>query len=124
MALVRMEVRTVKGHRELKQGFVSRRRWTEADARAALGAAAKSGLSLPAFAARHGLEVERLWRWRRVLGGGAEIPRFREIKAEVAVVGGTGFEIGLRNGRVVRVGSGFDAEALVRLLAVVDERPC
>ena len=45
-----------------------RRRWTPADARSAVAALEASGLSPLAFARREGLEVERLYRWRRRLG--------------------------------------------------------
>jgi len=40
-----------------------RRRWTEEDARAALDAFARSGLSMRAFAKAAGINVQRLARW-------------------------------------------------------------
>jgi hypothetical protein len=50
---------------------------------------------------------------------------FVEVTALATSRGSTsGFEVALRNGRVVRVGAGFDARELRRLLAVVDEAPC
>ena len=43
-------------------------RWREADAREALVAWRSSGLSVCAFARRHGLHSKRLYRWFRRLG--------------------------------------------------------
>src|SRR5215467_13169931 len=53
----------------LRAPYLLRRRWTLADARAALSALAASGLSVGTFARREGLDEERLYRWRRRLAG-------------------------------------------------------
>lgn len=108
------------------------RRWTPEDAREALAAAEVSGQPLVRFAAEHGLSVHRLSRWRKRLREHEatttpvfeEIPtsRLREARSNDAQ---ERFEIVLRSGRVVRVSDTFDAEALRRLLSVVDEgAPC
>src|SRR4029078_9941367 len=47
--------------------YLKRRRWTVEDAKQALEALKQSGLELSAFAARQGLDPQRLWRWRRQL---------------------------------------------------------
>ena len=47
--------------------YVTARRWIRSDARAALAALAASGLSASGFAAREGLEVQRLRVWSRKL---------------------------------------------------------
>jgi hypothetical protein len=87
-------------------------------------------LELTAFAIREGLDPQRLSRWRRRLA--VSPPVFEEVVAsEVIEAEATmsedrePFEIVLASGRVVRVPESFDAGALRRLLAVVDEeRPC
>jgi transposase-like protein len=65
--------------------FADRRRWTAADARVVLETLAESGLSVPAFARREGLDPQRLRRWRQQLAGSpkascATPPRFVELR--------------------------------------------
>jgi transposase-like protein len=47
--------------------FLAGRRWSRDDARAALGAWRRSGLSLTQFARRQGVNVQRLCWWRKRL---------------------------------------------------------
>ena len=56
----------------------NRPRWTEQEARAALAALERSRKPLSVFAAEHGLDPQRLYSWRRRLGG-AEPTTFREL---------------------------------------------
>ena len=56
----------------------NRPRWTEQDARAALAALARSRKLVSTFAAEHGLDPQRLYSWRRRLGG-AEPTTFRTL---------------------------------------------
>ena len=117
--------------------YLTRRRWTEEEAKQALIAWAQSGLSPGAFALREGLDAQRLWRWRRKLGTPTmpTAPAFEEIVRHDAASGRDvlspsasereRFEIVLTSGRVVRVPASFDATALRHLLTIVDEvRPC
>lgn len=115
-----------------RTSYLTRRRWTAKEAREALSALDRSGLHLTAFAIREGLSPLRLSRWRRRLGPvPASAPTFEEIpKSEIAsaIDGDVApplvkepFEIVLSSGRVVRVPTSFDAPALRRLLAVVEE---
>jgi hypothetical protein len=53
-------------------------RWTERDARIALAALERSGKPVSPFAAEHGLDAQRLYAWRRRLGG-AGPTTFREL---------------------------------------------
>jgi transposase-like protein len=99
--------------------YLIQRRWTVDVARAALSALADSGLSVAAFAAREGLDAQRLYGWRRRLGPPESVsPSFVEVTAAIAPM-----EIVLRSGHVVRLSPSFDAAALVRLLEVLEETP-
>ena len=94
----------------------------------ALAAFEESGLTMAAFAAREGLDRQRLQRWCRTLGARAGAPAFEEIpRAEVVRALATepearngGFEVVLTSGRIVRVPRAFDTATLRRLLAVLD----
>lgn len=106
-----------------------RRRWTSKEAKKVLEAQVESGLTVNGFAVREGLSARRLYRWRRQLGASApRPPTFEEIEPSkgVALVGepalsaGNRFEIEMRSGVIVRVGESFNAEALRRLLMVVE----
>jgi transposase-like protein len=55
-----------------------RPRWTERDAREVLAALRRSGKPVSVFAAEHGLDPQRVYLWRRRLGG-AERTTFQEL---------------------------------------------
>ena len=100
------------------------RRWRADDARAVLARLDSSGLSVPQFAAREGLDVQRLYRWRAQLRTGrakTPTPAFIEVTPSVSAAA-TSIEVVLPSGHVVRVSDGFGEGALRRLLAVLDER--
>jgi hypothetical protein len=114
--------------------FLTCRRWTAEEAGDALVAWEASGQELAAFAVSQGLDPQRLTRWRRRLVATGS-PTFEEILPTVitATIAGDAsasvprerFEIVMPSGRVVRVPESFEAGALRRLLAVVDEaRAC
>jgi hypothetical protein len=111
---------------EITQAIQQSRYWRAEDAATVLAAVAASGLSVPVFAARHGLHPRRLERWQRQLTTEQPVAdTFVEVTLPpVTRSAGGGFEIVLRAGRIVRVSAGFDAEELRRLLAVVDEASC
>lgn len=102
----------------------SRPRWTEQDARAALAALERSGKSVRIFAEEQGLDPQRLYSWRRRLGG-AEPTTFQELIVRPPLPvherddGDARFEIALPSGVVLRVPPGFDAAAFERLLSVL-----
>ena len=101
------------------------RRWRAEHARVVLARLESSGLSVPQFAAREGLDDQRLYRWRAQLRPvAARVPSFIEIKPSASAI--TGIEVVLPSGHVLRVSNGFGEETLRRLLAVLDEqdRPC
>ena len=104
-------------------------RWSEKEARDALALHAVSGLSVQAFAAREGLDRQRIYYWRRGLAGQptratprpATVPAFVEIRHREPTM----VEIALRSGRVLRVAESIAPSSLRRLLDVLDEAgPC
>jgi len=98
--------------------IVARRRWSAEEARTVLKRLDASGLSVREFAARHGLDAQRLYRWRAQLAmaSSAPAPAFIEIKPAA----GAAIEVVLRSGHVVRVRDGFGEEALRRVVAALD----
>ena len=105
-----------------------RRRWTEEDARAVLGALERSGKPVRVFAEEHGLDPQRLHAWRRRVAGG-DGTTFRELIVRrsappVISVADDRFELVLPSGLSVRVPPSFDAVALERLLSVLQARGC
>jgi transposase-like protein len=78
-----------------------RTRWTAEDARAILELWKGSGLSLQKFAAQQGVQVQRLHRWKQLLGETSvnafvEVP-LHHVRASAPV------EVVLTDGVVVRV---------------------
>jgi len=105
-------------------------RWTEREAREVLAALRRSGKPVSVFAADHGLDPQRVYLWRRRLGG-AEPTTFQELivrpaaRRVVADAADNGFEIVLASGDLVRVPPSFDGAALTRLLEVLAQvRTC
>jgi hypothetical protein len=104
----------------------NRPRWTEQDARDVLAALRRSGKPVRVFAAAQGLDPQRVYLWRRRLGG-AEPTTFQELIVRPAArraateVAGNSFEIVLASGDMVRVPASFDGAALARLLEVLTQ---
>jgi len=101
----------------------------------------ESGLTAKEFAGETGVNAHTLAHWAWRLGASQERARPAAAKRARAAAGPTwievigtgpappnarpgdgGFEIGLASGRTIRVPMEFNAEALGRLLAVVDAR--
>lgn len=103
--------------------FSTRRRWTDADAHTVLAALDTSGLSVSAFASREGLDVQRLYFWRRRRATIAEqattAPAFVEVQHSVA----EHVEVMLRSGRILRVPESIDSASLRRLIDALEQDP-
>jgi hypothetical protein len=103
----------------------------------------RSGLSVRAFCAQHGVSEPLFFAWRRTiqqrddetarlerrnghaLGGlptSNDAPAF--VPVQVVAAAPPALEVVLRHGRMVRVAAGFDAEALRQLLQVLEEPRC
>jgi transposase-like protein len=103
--------------------YLTSRRWTESEARAALAAVAASGLTPREFAAREGLDHQRFYAWQRKLSKPvreAASPAFIEVRPSAAEV----VEVVLRSGVVLRVRESIDASVLERLVSALDGKPC
>jgi transposase-like protein len=107
--------------------YRTRRRWTEQEARAALAALAASRLPTRAFAAREGIDAQRLYSWRRKL----EASPTSEVVASPAFVelrpaSPERIEVVLRSGIVLRVGESVDGAALRRIADALEPSgaPC
>jgi hypothetical protein len=104
----------------------------------------ESGLSLPAFCQRRGLNSGTMqgWVYKRTHKDALERVRREENTDEgppaaafvpVRLIGavreregtgGSGVEIVLGAGRRIAVGAGFDSETLRRVVAALEDRPC
>jgi len=84
-------------------------------------------------ARRHDVDRSQVYRWRRELGVAGrvretgmflpiEVSQESDPTAEMAVADPGLIEIDLGGGRCVRVGAGFDADALSRVLDVLNRR--
>jgi len=108
---------------------VARPYWREVEARRVVEAWRNSGESLAGFARRHRIDPGRVGRWAARLESEAEPVRFHPVRlarrAEPGDGGGAAIEIDLVGGQRVRVGPGFQAADLHRVLAVLDPgTPC
>lgn len=112
------------------------KRWTEALARTVLADAERSGERLMAYANRLGIDPQRLYWWKRELEGRAEraglaatrgflpvrvAPDVRATPSSTRNDTRPGFEVELPGGCVVRLAVDFDAKALARLVAALEE---
>ena len=88
----------------------------------------RSGLSVTAFCARHGLSAANFYAWRRALQRRAAVPAAFvpvHVVADTPPAPVSALELVLADGRILRVAPGFDAATLRLLLAVLrEERPC
>jgi hypothetical protein len=91
----------------------------------------QSKLAVRAFCALHELAEPSFYAWRRLIAqrdhevAARATPAFVPVHVVPATATHAPFEIVLGNGRIVRVGNGFDADALRQLLVVLEEeRSC
>lgn len=108
------------------KALAANRYWGEAQGREALAGLAASGLSMAAFGRATGITARRLawWRGRTAPESAGKIEFVPVEVARPARAASDGvMEIAIGDVRI-RVGPGFDADALRRLLAVVAEPAC
>lgn len=105
-----------------------RRQWSEHEARGAIAAWRKSGLSIEAFAKERAIVPQRIRWWLKKLEGGSAAPPVKAgamalLPVSVAPAAqrrGEPVAVYLRGGQVVRVGRGFDEEAFARVVAILE----
>ena len=99
-------------------------RWSEHEARSAIAAWRKSGVSIDEFAKAHGLVPQRLYWWRKRLESTVDEtqPAVKLLPVEVSSTRGRGEPVAvfLRTGHVVKVGRDFDEEAFKRVVALLE----
>ena len=100
------------------------RQWTETEASKVLDDLERSGLPATRFAARQGLGLERLYRWKRRLGRGAKsaskAPGFTEVALRPS--GGVSIELVLPGGMVVRFSGASRLDDTVAVLSRLSTR--
>jgi transposase len=109
--------------------LTTHRRWRPEEVREVLDAHRRSGVSLVAFARRHGLEVKRLYWWRRRLKSapGPTRPtavRFLPVAVRPVESAPARIEILLRGGRRLRVGADCDLGWLGQMVRLLEALPC
>lgn len=94
--------------------------WTAAQAGEVLDRIERSGLSVERFAEKHGLGVERLYRWKRRLARGRRAigvgPRFAEVTIRPSAPAGT-IEIELSGGVFLRIAGETRVDDTVAVLS-------
>ena len=84
----------------------------------------QSGLGVPAYCRREGLNQATFYRWRWELKRRDQLkPTFlpvRVIADKPAAPAGGGIEVVLANGRCLRVAAGFDPQTLVRVVELLE----
>ena len=113
--------------RQSSQFRTTRRHLTPKEKAEILREHRRSGLSLLAFAGKHGLCYTSLLRWRRRPGNGANVlvppdteadPRFVPVQIEGEVLGGD-YVLSWATGRSLKIPGQFEADSLRRLLRVL-----
>ena len=104
----------------MKKRRLTRSYWTAAEAGAVLERIERSGLSVKEFADKHGLGVERLYRWKRRLAhrssGQGSRPSFTEVTIRPTAPAAA-IEIELPGGIALRVGGDSRIEDAVAILS-------
>lgn len=114
--------------RQSSQFRTTRRHFTPKEKAEILREHRRSGLSLLAFAGKHGLCYSSLLRWRCRPGNGANAlvvpdtetdPRFVAVKLEGEVLGGD-YVLSWATGRSLKIPRHFETDSLTRLLSVLE----
>mgnify|MGYP001156164889 FL=1 len=118
---------------EIITGRERRRQWSDEDKLRILEEASDPRLSAAAVARRHDLLPQQIYKWRRQFRHPASSEEASFLPVEL-IADGTApkkakprrsqadrIEIGLKNGRTLRVGADLDADCLRSLIRVVEE---
>ncbi|SDR38870.1 transposase [Rhizobiales bacterium GAS113] len=121
---------------EVLTGVERRRRWSVEEKLSIVAEACAEGINLSDVARRHDITRQHIYQWRRELRGKGLLSDARCVFVPVDVAGdethreiiGTGpgtervhrVEIGLRNGRSVRVGADVPEAVLHRIMRIAE----
>jgi len=119
---------------EILVGIERRRRWSTEEKVRVLAEVGVEGATVADVARRHDITRQHLYQWRREMRrkGLAPVAETRFLAVELAGAspdGGTGkadpangrcVEIGLRNGRIVRVTADLPENLLMRVIRIVE----
>ena len=101
--------------------------WSEVEARGVLGAWRKSGMSIKRFAKERGLTPQRLYWWKRKLGistksdaAAVAAPMLLPVHVGAEARRGEPVTVLLRTGHLLKVSRGFDEEAFVRVISLLE----
>ena len=102
-------------------------RWSEHEARSAISAWRKSGLSVEEFAKAQGLVPQRIYWWRKrlertaaVSAPGSQAVKLLPVNVAPTRSRGEPVAVFLRTGHIVKVGRDFDEEAFARVVALLE----
>jgi transposase len=123
------------GRMEIITGRERRRQWSAEEKLRILEEASAPDASAAEVARRHDLLPQQIYTWRRQLQAPHPVPHETvsflpvDLRADAAVQGRPTprpslpgqIEIGLTNGRTLRIDVGVDADVLHRLIQVVEE---
>jgi len=84
-----------------------------------------SGLTIAGYGRRHGIAASALYVWKQRLARETPAPAFVRVQSTVQGQPAAGenaavIEIGLRGGRRLRVGRGFDHDLLAEVVGVLE----
>ncbi|MBA2431689.1 MAG: transposase [Chthoniobacterales bacterium] len=119
--------------RQPQRSYRSRRSWPTAIREQIVSETLAAETTVTEVARRHDVDRSQVYRWRRELGVAGrvretgmfmpiEVSNESDATAEMAVADPGLIEIDFGGGRCVRVGAGFDADALSRVLDVLNRR--
>ena len=100
--------------------------WTEIEARGALEAWKRSGMSLEAFARSRGIVPQRLHWWKKKLRFGVAAAKesalvpVRIVEARTDARRGEPVTVLLRSGHMLKVGRDFDEQTFARVVALLE----
>lgn len=101
--------------------------WSEVEARGVLGAWRKSGMSIERFARQRSLTPQRLYWWKRKLGISTKSdavavtpPMLLPVQVRPEARRGEPVTVLLRTGHLIKVSHGFDEEAFVRVVSLLE----
>ncbi len=117
---------------EILAGRERRRRWSTEEKLRVLSEVGVEGATVSDVARRHDITRQHLYQWRRQMRSQSLAPKARFLSVELAGTppdGGTctgdpsnerRVEIGLRNGRIVRIAADLPENLLIRIIRIAE----